>query len=87
MACVLPVPCCLSRFLVEFFFIMFFIMSISSGDDGPFWSLGGPAQRQSFAQGGRGGLRVVVWLSWLPMRMTLFMLLSCARGKMGLGFS
>jgi hypothetical protein len=38
--------------------------------------------RRSSASGRRGGMRALVWPSWLPMRMMLFVLLSCTRGEM-----
>jgi hypothetical protein len=41
-----------------------------------------PAQQRSSVRGERGGLRALVWLSWLPMRTMLSALLSCARGEM-----
>jgi hypothetical protein len=43
---------------------------------------GVPAQRRSSARGERGGLRALAWPTWLPIGMMLFVLLSCARGKM-----
>ncbi len=79
-SCSVPSRC----FGSVFFSLLGFTMSVSSGDDDSVLECAarGPGWRRSSARGGRGGLRALIWPSWLPIGMMLFVLLSCAQGKM-----